>query len=371
METSHSKEELEQLQELINPDPEERAEMAGLHYVNDGESGYQRKPWGRGFTYLTMEGERVQDSDLRQRFESLAIPPAWQEVWICSDEQGHIQATGRDEKGRKQYIYHPAWEETRTDTKFHRMIAFGEMLPAIRQQVDEDLRKRKLSRAKVVALVVKLLEETLIRIGNREYARNNDSYGLTTLLSEHLEISGSQLVFEFRGKSGKQQEISIRDRRLARLAKQIQELPGQFLFQYVDEEGQCCQTITSGDVNQYLRQVTGMDLTAKDFRTWGGTVSGAVELYQIGPGGSQTDSQKRVVAAVKRVAEILGNTPAVCRQYYIHPAIIAAYLDGSLFPIMQNELEQEPQGSFELGPEERAVVHILRERLNGRMVNSG
>jgi DNA topoisomerase-1 len=347
---------------LVCPDPIESARIAGLHYIDEDEPGFRRKRWGRGFTYFHPGGERVEDEALRARFESLVIPPAWTEVWISVHPEGHIQATGRDEKGRKQYIYHPLWVQIRNQAKFDRMIAFGESLPAIREKVDTDLVRRKLSREKVLAIVVRLLEETLIRIGNREYARRNSSYGLTTMHTEHLDISGSRLHFTFHGKSGKDQDVELRDHRMARMVKRCQELPGQELFQYIDDEG-INQRITSTDVNEYLRSITGMDFSAKDFRTWGGTVLAAVELYEAGPGETKTETNRKIVAAVKTVAEALGNTPAICRKYYIHPVILAAYEDNSLFPVMAQalvETEESLAGSSTL---ETAVLDLLRRSL--------
>lgn len=353
----------EALEILIGTEPEERARNAGLRYVNDTESGYTRKRWGKGFTYLTPEGEHIKNGKVRARIEALVIPPAWEDVWICTHENGHIQVTGRDERGRKQYIYHPDWEITRQKNKFHRMIAFGEALPKLRAQVDADLRRRNLSREKVLALVVLLLQDTLIRVGNLEYARSNESYGLTTLTVEHLELNGSEMLFEFHGKSGKEQSVVLRNRRLARMVRRCQELPGQQLFQYVDEDGTCCKTVTSTDVNEYLLEVTGLPLTAKDFRTWGATVLGATELYLQGPGESQTDRNKRIVEAVKNVAELLQNTPAVCRESYIHPQVLQDYENGRLFPVMQAALEEEAPEEHGLGPEEKAVLRLLKEAL--------
>lgn len=338
------------------------AHQYGLRYVSDEQPGYRRKRWGQGFTYFDAEGNHVRDEGLRQRFISLVIPPAWTEVWISPDENGHIQVTGRDAKGRKQYIYHPRWEELRNLNKFGQMTAFGQALPSIRARVEEDLRLRGLSRPKVLALVVRLLDNTLIRVGNREYARRNNSYGLTTLQDEHLEIEGSRLFFRFMGKSGKEQEVRLFDPRLARLVKRCQELPGQHLFQYVDENGECCRNVDSSDVNDYLSEITGRDFTAKDFRTWGGTVLAAVELYELGPGENDRDQQKNVVAAVKYVAAALGNTPAVCRGYYIHPALLEAYQDGSLFPLMNAVLDETaaPGDRGRLSPPELAVIRLLQ-----------
>jgi DNA topoisomerase I len=341
-----------------SPTPLDAALQAGLRYVNDNIPGYRRKRWGQGFTYLDPDGERVQDPELRQRFEALVIPPAWTEVWICPDLNGHIQVTGRDDKGRKQYIYHPQWDELRNLSKFNRMAEFGSALPALRQQVDADLRRRSLSREKVLAIVVRLLETTLIRIGNHEYARRNGSYGLTTLQDDHLDVSGGQLSFTFIGKRGKHQTVGLRHRRLARMVKACQDLPGQQLFQYLDENGECCQAVDSSDVNAYLKAITGKDFTAKDFRTWGATLLSALELYDHGPAETEKEVQKKMVQVVKTTAQALGNTPTICRAYYIHPKIFEAYQDGSLFRVM-GEFLAEGNAEFGLEPEERAVIALL------------
>lgn len=341
-------------------DPVASAEAAGLYYVTDDMPGFRRRRCGRGFTYLDPAGKRVKDPALRARFEALVIPPAWTEVWICPDPAGHIQVTGRDAEGRKQYIYHPHWEEVRNLTKFNRMISFGECLPVIRNQVDTDLRQRNLTRQKVVALVVRLLEETLIRIGNPEYARHNDSYGLTTLQDDNLEVSGNTIRFSFRGKHGKAHEIALHNPRLARMVKRCQELPGQELFQYVDEAG-ASQPVNSQDVNNYLRTITNQDFTAKDFRTWGGTVRAAAALYHLGPDHSEKEQQKKVTEAVKAAAEALGNTPAVCRSYYVHPGVINAYLDQSLGEVMAEALASGEAGAPGLSAEELAVMTLLRK----------
>lgn len=309
--------------------PQELAEAAELSYVGNGQPGYVRLRRGRGFTYRDAQGRTVRDPKLRKRFAALAIPPAWTDIWICPDPNGHILATGRDSAGRKQYIYHPRWGEVRGGVKYGRLRAFGEALPALRRQVATDLRRRTLSREKVTALVIRLMEETLIRIGNDEYARHNDSYGLTTMQDEHVEIDGSSLVFEFRGKSGKEHEVALRDRRLAQLVKACQELPGQRLFQYVDSAGELC-SLTSTEVNHYLRSATGEEFSAKDFRTWGGTVLAARTLHEIGPGKDSAQIKQNVTAAVAQIAEALGNTPAICRQHYIHPVILSAYENGAL-----------------------------------------
>jgi DNA topoisomerase-1 len=304
--------------------PAAMAKAAGLRYVSDSQPGYTRRHRGRGFAYYDWTGKLVTDAKLRDRFSQLVIPPAWREVWICRYENGHILAVGRDEAGRKQYIYHPAWAQVREQVKYSKLLRFGEALPELRQKVAADLRQRKLTRTKVTALVIALMEQTLIRIGNDEYARNNDSYGLTTLKDDHVHFDHSTVTFEFRGKSGKEHEIALRDRRLAALVKACQELPGQRLFQYYDEAGELV-ALTSTDVNNYLRETTGFDFTAKDFRTWGGTVLAARILHECGPADSESACKKQIVAAVKQVSQALGNTPAVCRQHYIHPAVFTAY----------------------------------------------
>lgn len=345
---------------LPQSDPAASAKAADLYYVSDEEPGFRRQRWGRGFTYFDSSGQRIQDDKLRARFEALAIPPAWTDVWICIRPKGHIQATGRDAKGRKQYIYHPRWEEVRNLTKFNRLLHFSNCLPMIRAQVDQDLRLRKLSRRKVVAIVVRLLETTLIRIGNREYTQRNNTFGLTTLRDRHLDIEGARLKFEFKGKSGKYQAVDIRDRRLARLVKRCQELPGQHLFQYFDENGER-QAVTSTDVNEYLHHTTSIHFTAKDFRTWGGTVLAASELYHLGYAACEKERDKRVVAAVKAVADALGNTPAICRKYYIHPLVIEAYHDRSLFSAVEKAVKSDPQEeAYALSEEEKAVAILLQ-----------
>lgn len=347
--------------ELLQGDPVEMAAAASLRYVNDDEPGYQRKRWGRGFTYFDPEGERVRDPELRARFEALVIPPAWTDVWICTSRRGHIQATGRDEAGRKQYIYHARWAEVRDQVKYYRLLGFGEALPEVRGRVEADLRKRSLSHEKVVAIVVRLLEETLIRVGNTSYANTNDTYGLTTLQNEHLEVKGSQITFHFRGKRGKEHTVSLRDRRLARLAKRCQELPGQHLFQYRTEEG-ILRAVDSSDVNAYLHDITEVDFTAKDFRTWGGTVAALESLLHCEAHRSDTDRKENVVAAVKCAAEALGNTPAVCRQYYIHPQVVQYYLDNQLDDLHEQAANADdlPEG---LAPIECTLVFLLRQSL--------
>ena len=348
--------------ELVT-DPEAAAAAAGLRYVHDGGPGIRRKRAGKGWSYAGPDGKPIKDRAELARFKALGIPPAYGDVWISPDPLGHLQATGRDAKGRKQYRYHPRWREIRDETKYGRMVAFGEALPAIRAQVNQDMAKHGLPREKVLATVVRLLETTLIRVGNEEYARTNESYGLTTMRDEHVAVTGSTVRFAFRGKSGKEHHIDIRDRRLATVVKRSQDLPGQELFQYVDADGSR-QTIDSGDVNAYLQQITGHHFTAKDFRTWAGTVMAARALQEFAEFDSQVQAKQNVVRAIETVAQRLGNTRAVSRKSYVHPAIIDAYLDGSLLSTLRQRVEQElSEGLEDLEPEEAAVLAFLRSRL--------
>jgi DNA topoisomerase-1 len=301
--------------------PEEAAEAANLRYISDNTPGITRRRRGRGFAYLDAKGRAISDPARREHFKALAIPPAWTEVWICPRPNGHIQATGRDEKGRKQYIYHPEWEVIRNETKFNRLLLFGEALPQLWTQVDKDLRRHGVVRERVLAAVVRLLGETFIRVGNEEYARQNGSYGLTTMRQDHIDVNGATLHFEFRGKSGQQHRVNVKDPRVARIVKQCQELPGYELFQYLDEGGQQ-RTVDSADVNEYLRAATGQDFTAKDFRTWGGTVEAVRAFYEVGSAESEKQADKNIVQTMKRVSAQLGNTATICRKYYVHPAVI-------------------------------------------------
>jgi DNA topoisomerase-1 len=322
-----------------------------------------RQRAGKGFTYLDVDGRPMRDPQALQRIRSLGIPPAWTKVWICPIPQGHLQATGYDAKGRKQYRYHPRWREVRDETKYGRMLAFGEVLPLIRKQVEHDLALPGLPRAKVLATALRLLETTLIRVGNEEYVRANRSFGLTTLRDRHVDIAGATLRFHFRGKSGKEHTLQINDRRLARIVKRCQEIPGQELFQYHDDEGQR-RTIDSADVNEYLRQITGQDFTSKDFRTWNGTVLAIRALQACGEGESAAHAKKAVVEAIKTVAGQLGNTPAICRKCYVHPAVIEAYLEGSLLQMLQRLGEVDsPDVVQGLSPEEGRVLAFLRQAL--------
>jgi DNA topoisomerase-1 len=350
------------LRSAIVSDPVESAKAAGLRYVLDDRPGIRRQRCGKGFTYFDSNGERIRDRKKNQRIKSLAIPPAYEDVWICPLENGHLQATGRDVKGRKQYRYHPLWRTIRDQTKFTRMLIFSNALPEIRKRLAGDLSLRGLPKEKVLAAVVQLMELTRIRVGNETYARENESYGMTTLQDEHVDISGSKLRFRFRGKSGVEHDIQLTDRRLAKIVKRCQELSGQDLFQYVDEEG-AYQTVGSSDVNDYLKEITGQDFTAKDFRTWAGSVLAATHLVEMGSFTSQTAAKKNITQAIKVVACHLGNRPATCRKYYVHPAILDAYLDASLHSVMERHLNIKIDDPCALRCEELAVVAILEQQI--------
>jgi DNA topoisomerase I len=343
--------------------PKSAARAAGLRYVSDTRRGIERRRAGRGFFYVKPDGSRVTDPRELQRIRRLAIPPAWKEVWICPVANGHLQATGRDARGRKQYRYHQNWREVRDETKYRRLAIFAKALPRIRRQVKEDLAIPALSKRKVVAAVVRLLEETLIRVGNEEYARSNNSFGLTTLRDHHATIEGSTLKFQFRGKSGKVHCVGIRERRLSRIVRHCQELPGQELFQYLNGEGNP-SPIDSSDVNEYLRETSGEYFTAKDFRTWAGTLAAAFALKMHGVPSSMTEAKKNVSVVVKSVAEKLGNTPATCRKFYIHPVVIDAYMDGALpqllEPVVQEVTRQTPE---QLNDRELSLVGLLEREL--------
>ncbi len=344
-------------------DPVGSAHSAGLRYVNDSKPGLTRKRSGKGFTYLDADGAKVKDKETLTRIGALVIPPAWTDVWISPHPQGHIQATGRDAKGRKQYRYHPRWRGVRDETKYGRMMAFGRSLPRIRARVEADLNRPGLPREKVLATVVRLLETTLIRVGNEEYARANRSFGLTTMLDRHVAVSKKAVRFGFRGKSGVEHTIDLNDPRLARVVKRCRDLPGHELFQYLDHDGDH-RAVDSADVNAYLREVAGDEFTAKDFRTWAGTVLAALALREFEAFDSQTQAKKNVVRAIEHVSGRLGNTPTVCRKCYVHPEIINAYLDGSMLDTLKQIAEQEiSQTLSELPPEEAAVLTLLQQRL--------
>jgi DNA topoisomerase I len=340
----------------------EAAAAAGLRYVNDESPGIRRKRAGGGFTYVGADGKRITDPAVLLRVKHLVIPPAWTDVWICPDPVGHIQATGRDARGRKQYLYHTRWREVRDAAKYERLVAFGEALPRIRERVDEDLRRRGIPREKVLAAVVKLLEETSIRVGNEEYRRENGSVGLTTMSDDNAHFEGNRLRFEFKGKSGKEHSVELNDKRLARVVKQCQDIPGQELFQYLDENGER-HAIGSSDVNQYLRDISGSDFTAKDFRTWNGTVLAMRYLRVCEAPSSATAGKRSVSAAIKSVAHELGNTPAVCRKAYVHPVVLNAYLEGFLEPEARLVEVKPSEG---LTHEEQCVLGLLKRRTEQR-----
>ena len=345
---------------LENPVASARA--AGLRYVADDKPGLTRHKRGKGFVYRGPDGKPVKDAATLARIRSLAIPPAYTDVWICPSENGHLQATGRDARGRKQYRYHPKWREVRDEVKYGRMLAFGAALPVIRARTNSDLRAPDLSRTKVLAALVQLLEKTLIRIGNEEYARTNKSFGLTTMKDKHVEVKGPTLIFEFRAKSGIQQTIDLREPRLAKTVKKCQDLPGQTLFQYVDEDD-VQQSVDSGDVNDYLREITGQEFTAKDFRTWAGTVLAACALREFEEFTSETQAKKNIVQAIESVARKLGNTKAVCRKCYVHPAVIDAYLDGTTIDVILKHASRLLRKFNGLSREEVAVLALLQHRL--------
>jgi DNA topoisomerase I len=344
-------------------DRKEAAEAADLRYVLDERPGIRRKKSGKGFIYLRPDGTRVPDPRVLRRIRSLAVPPAWTDVWICPFSDGHIQATGRDARGRKQYRYHPLFRELRESTKFEHVMGFAEALPLIRAKVREHMGLRGLPREKVLATVVRLLETTLIRIGNDDYARENKSYGLTTLKNRHVRVNGLEVRFRFTGKGGKQWSLQVKDRRIAKVVKACQELPGQELLQYVDENGEL-QDVTSGDVNAYLKEITGRDITAKDFRTWAGTVLAALALHEVEEFDSAAQAKRNVRSAIERVAARLGNTTTICRKCYVHPEVLDAYLDRNLALEIQSRVEKELREEIGgLQPEEAAVLAMLRLRL--------
>jgi len=338
------------------------AKAAGLVYTCDDKPGIRRIGPGKRARYVDARNKPVRDPDELRRIRALVIPPAWTNVWICSDPRGHLQATGRDARGRKQYRYHPKWRQVRDTTKYGRMIAFGRALPLIRRRTDADLRKAGLPREKVLAAVVKLLEKTFIRVGNEEYARENRSFGLTTMRDGHVRVAGSTVRFIFRGKSGVDHELALDDRRLAKIVKQCRDLPGQELFQYRDENGAVVD-IGSGDVNAYLKDITGQDFTSKDFRTWAGTVLAAQLLRDFEQVDSGARAKKNVVAAIEQVAKRLGNTKAVCRKCYVHPAVIDAYLDGSMMKTVAQRAQRTARAVGKLTAAEAAVLGLLQRRL--------
>jgi DNA topoisomerase I len=344
--------------------PQQSATKAGLRYVTDGVSGITRKRSGGGWSYFLPSGRLIVDPALRKTLNALAIPPAWTDVWICPDRDGHIQATARDARGRKQYRYHPSYREARDRSKFRRMLEFSEVLPVLRERVERDLRSPDLGRRQLLATVVRLLDRTLIRVGNDEYARENRSYGLTTLRRRHVQIDGAVVRFSFRGKSGVEHTISLSDPRLARIIQRCRDLPGEEMFQYLDHAKKR-QAVSSDDVNDYLRDLTGRDVTAKDFRTWGGTMLAAVQLRAMGEAASRREADRNIIRAIDAVAERLGNTRAVCRKYYVHPALIDAYYLGQTAPqppaLSKRGRRPHPGGA--LRRDEVLVLQFLQERV--------
>jgi DNA topoisomerase-1 len=352
-------------------DPLAAARAAQLRHVSDAMPGITRHPAENGFDYRDPDGKLIGDFATLSRIRKLAIPPAWTAVWICPDPNGHLQATGRDKRGRKQYRYHPRWREVRDRSKFDKMLLFGRVLPLIRERVDADLRRPGLPRERVLAAIIRLMELTLFRIGNAEYAKENGSFGLTTLRDRHVAIEGAHLHLSFQGKGGKRYESDINDRRLARIVKQCRDLPGYELFQYLDEHGER-HSIDSSDVNGYLREITGEEITAKDFRTWAGTNLAAFALQEFGGAASDADGKKHVLRAVEAVAKHLGNTPAICRRCYIHPAIFEGYLDGSLLRALERRAERHlVEGIAHMSAAEAAVTAFLRLRLHGLRQQQG
>ncbi len=346
----------------LRPDPRHSAITAGLHYTTDTRPGYSRVKQGSSFRYVDAKRRTIRDRAELSRIRALVIPPAWKDVWICPDPRGHLQAVGRDARGRKQYRYHPKWREVRDETKYYRLIGFAEALPAIRTRTARDLRSSRLTRNKVLAAVVQLLEKTLIRVGNDEYARDNRSFGLTTLRDGHVVIHGGRVRFSFRGKSGVEHDIQLDDRRLARTIKACRDIPGYDLFQYVDEDG-TRHAVGSADVNAYLKEITGEDYTSKDFRTWAGTVLAAQMLHELDAFESDAQAKRNIVRAVESVAKRLGNTKAVCRKCYIHPAILDAYTDGSMLKVVADRARAATRKAGDLTAAENAVLALLHARL--------
>ncbi len=346
----------------IVTDPKKSAQVAGLRYVSDEIPGIRREKNGKGFRFIGRGGKTISNPEHLRRIKSLAIPPAWAGVWICPLTNGHLQATGRDDRGRKQYRYHRRWRAVRDETKFNRMIIFAKALPKIRRRVARDLARRGLPREKVLATIVRLLEASLIRVGNDEYARENHSFGLSTMRDQHVTVRGSAMRFEFRGKGGKHHSIAVQNKRLAKIVKRCQELPGQKLFQCIHLDGKR-EDVKSEDVNEYLREISGEDFTAKDFRTWAGTVLALTALKELETFATQTQAKKNLAQAIESVAQKLGNTPAICKKCYVHPAVFASYLDGSMLDGVKQRIEPGKTPVSKLRPEEAVVLNLLQRRL--------
>lgn len=350
----------------ILTDPVECAKAAGLRYVSDVKPGIRRKKWRAGFRYIGVDGAPLRDAETLARIKSLVIPPAWNDVWICPHPSGHLQATGRDVKGRKQSRYHPRWREVRDETKYERMTLFANALPVIRDRVEHDLAIPGLPRPKVLATIVRLMETTFIRVGNVEYAKENQSYGLTTMRRRHVNIDGSTITFTFQGKSRVNHTIDVNDRQLAKIVKRCCDVPGYELFQYLDSDGEH-HSIDSSDVNDYLREITNEHFTAKDFRTWAGTVLACMMLREFEPFESDSQAKKNVVRAIEAVAKRLGNTPSVCRKCYVHPAVLESYLGGVMMETVEHRVEREmEERSQALRQEEFALLHLLERRLEAK-----
>ena len=343
-------------------DPVESSRLAGLRYVTDAKPGITRKRWRKSFRYFDANGQLIRDESTLARIKSIAIPPAWTDVWICPTPNGHLQSTGRDAKKRKQSRYHPRWREVRDETKYERMKIFGEALPVIRECAEHDLSLPGLPREKILATIVRLLETTSIRVGNEEYARENHSYGLTTMRNRHVAVEGSTVHFKFQGKSGKRHTIDLNDRRLARIVKRCLDLPGYELFQYVEDDG-TVHSIDAADVNDYLRTISSQPFTAKDFRTWAGSVAAFSILREFEAVESERQAKKNIVQAVASVAELLGNTPAVCRKCYVHPAVLECYLCGEMLKAFERRIEMQTENEIHaLRQEELDLLHLLDRR---------
>ncbi|MBW7971785.1 DNA topoisomerase IB [Bradyrhizobium sp. BR 10289] len=335
----------------------------GLRYVSDAAAGYTRKRAGTSFAYYDKDGKRITDKAIIRRIKSIGIPPAYESVWICPSANGHIQATGLDARGRKQYRYHPKWRELREQNKYEHIMQFAQALPALRARVASDMTRDGLPREKVLATIVSLLEKTLIRVGNAEYAEKNKSYGLTTMRRKHVEIGRGVLRFDFTGKSGKQWKLQVEDKRIAAIVKRCAEIPGHELFKYLDGDG-TSRTVDSGDVNGYIKDVTGEDFTAKDFRTWAGTILAALALSEFKKYDSAAEAKRNVVAAIENVAKQLGNTPAICRKSYVHPEIFNAYMSGDLVKMLDARIARKFKQQYaELSPDEIMVLAFLHKRL--------
>ncbi|WP_094572979.1 DNA topoisomerase IB [Mucilaginibacter xinganensis] len=346
--------------EKIGRDPKSTAKAVGLRYVSDATPGYTRKKSGKGWSYYYADGSLVKDKELVTRFNRLVIPPAYTNVWISPYDNGHLQFTGTDAAGRKQYRYHSGWNKIRNQSKYHRMQTFAAYLPAIRKQVDKDLARQTLDHDKLVALVVRLMELTSIRIGNEAYKKLYGSFGLTTLMNRHVKVEGTQINFEFKGKKGVYHKVSLQSRKLSRLVKQCREMPGKDLFQYYNAAGERC-TIGSGEVNNYLKEITGEDFTAKDFRTWAGSISALYAFKQAGEFETVTECKRKIVSVLDEVALNLGNTRTVCKKYYVHPTIIKSYEDGAIFKYIKNIDEHKDVDASDLNVAEKALLEILEK----------